>query len=337
MNENNKNVKYSVYNINNEKRLFGYDYAFKVVFIGNTRTGKSIFRQSIKKKLSMKDINSSLSTVGVDMDVVYLKETYNDSSYKRPAILKMNIWDTTGQERFSYLVQSYYKYSSCFICFFDVYNYETFRDLKEKINDIRIGLFPYVNNSKIVIVGTCCIGVEDKRQRQVSYEEATFYAETIGDDCDYFDFNPFEVGSALRVLKNVSKICMKNIDTIPYTGNINKRGSIIVNNTNNRRNNSYVTSKAVYIDKRKHMSRSSCCSCCCDTHFCFKLYNCMCKFKNTSDSDGYCNSYFQLGEESQRSSNKFYNFSTGNPKYISDSIGQYSNPMCQNVYKNTYY
>jgi small GTP-binding protein len=332
MNENNKNVKYSVYNINNEKRLLGYDYSFKVVFIGNTCTGKSIFRQSIRRKLSMKDITSSLSTVGVDMDVLYLKETYNDGSYKRPNILKMNIWDTTGQERFTYLVQSYYKNTSCFICFFDVYNYETFRDIKEKINDLSIGLFPYVNNCKFVIVGTSCLGVEDKRKRQVSYEEASIYADTIGNDCDYFDFNPFEPGSALRVLKNVSKICMGNIDTIPYTGNINKRGTIIVNNTNNRRNNSYVTSKAVYIDKRKRMARSCCCSCC-DTRFCFKLYNCMCKCKNTSDSDSYCNSYYELGEDKHSSTIKFCIFSTGNPKDISDSIGQYSNPMIKNNYE----
>jgi GTPase SAR1 family protein len=321
MNGNNKDVKHIIYNINNEKRLIGYDYAFKVVFIGNTRTGKSIFRQSIRRKLSMKDITTSLSTVGVDMDVLYLKETYNDGSYKRPNILKMNIWDTTGQDRFSYLVQSYYKYSSCFICFFDVYNYETFRDLKEKINDIRIGLFPYVNNSKIVIVGTCCIGVEDKRERQVSYEEAKLYAGTIDDDCDYFDFNPFEPGSALRVLKNVSKICMRNIDTIPYTGNINKPGSIIFNCSSNSRNHSYVTSRSVYIDKRTQMSRSFCS--CCNTQFCFRLYNCICKCKNCCHCHNYsdCDSYYELSDKKHRSYNyKFYNFSTGNPKDISDSI-----------------
>ena len=78
-----------------------YDLSFKIIVIGNAGVGKScLSMQATKKKFE----NNDLATVGFEFFVFNMK-------YKNK-VLKLQIWDTCGQEIYRSLITSFYKNSS---------------------------------------------------------------------------------------------------------------------------------------------------------------------------------------------------------------------------------
>ena len=78
-----------------------YDLSFKIIVIGNAGVGKSCLSiQATKKKFE----NNYLATVGFEFFVFNMK-------YKNK-VLKLQIWDTCGQEIYRSLITSFYKNSS---------------------------------------------------------------------------------------------------------------------------------------------------------------------------------------------------------------------------------
>ena len=78
-----------------------YDIAFKIIVIGNAGVGKScLSMQATKKRFE----NNYLATVGFEFFVFNMK--VGDK------VLKLQIWDTCGQEIYRSLITSFYKNSS---------------------------------------------------------------------------------------------------------------------------------------------------------------------------------------------------------------------------------
>ena len=64
------------------------------------------------------------STIGVD----YLSKSINYKGYK----IKINIWDTAGQEKYNSIINNYYKNVDAGIIFFDLSNINSFNKIYEK-------------------------------------------------------------------------------------------------------------------------------------------------------------------------------------------------------------
>ena len=78
-----------------------YDLAFKIIVIGNAGVGKScLSMQATKRRFE----NNYLATVGFEFFVFNMK--INNQ------VLKLQIWDTCGQEVYRSLITSFYKNSS---------------------------------------------------------------------------------------------------------------------------------------------------------------------------------------------------------------------------------
>ena len=78
-----------------------YDLSFKIIVIGNAGVGKScLSMQATKKRFE----NNYLATVGFEFFVFNMK--VGDK------VLKLQIWDTCGQEIYRSLITSFYKNSS---------------------------------------------------------------------------------------------------------------------------------------------------------------------------------------------------------------------------------
>ena len=84
-----------------KEEFSNYDLSFKIIVIGNAGVGKScLSMQATKKKFE----NNYLATVGFEFFVFNMK-------YKNK-VLKLQIWDTCGQEIYRSLITSFYKNSS---------------------------------------------------------------------------------------------------------------------------------------------------------------------------------------------------------------------------------
>ena len=78
-----------------------YELAFKMIVIGNAGVGKScLSMQATKRRFE----NNYLATVGFEFFVFNMK--INNQ------VLKLQIWDTCGQEVYRSLITSFYKNSS---------------------------------------------------------------------------------------------------------------------------------------------------------------------------------------------------------------------------------
>jgi len=208
------------------------DFKFKTILIGDYSSGKTSILRRLNNEVFN---NTYTSTIGVDYlkktfdheeiynDIIYIEDEvaqYNivhetklknfkpkninfkkyHSNYIKNEVTKnieynLSIWDTSGQEKFSFLTSTYYRNISSAIIVFDITNYNSFKaldmwikDLFQKLNDESKPYFP------IIIVGNKS---DLDKTRVISKKEASEYVGKLGFkyiECSAKnDFNIFEI------------------------------------------------------------------------------------------------------------------------------------------------
>jgi len=134
----------------------------KILLLGNSTVGKSSF---FLRYFDNKFTSSSAVTIGVDYKV--------KSIIVNNIKLKLNIWDTAGQDRFKSITKSYFKGSDGVLLIFDLTNNRSFLDVSQWISQIK----EYSEErTKIVLVGNKC----DSEERVVLKEEIEKYSVENG-------------------------------------------------------------------------------------------------------------------------------------------------------------
>ena len=147
-----------------------FDLSFKIIIVGDSGVGKSCL--SIKASRNyFEDFYSP--TVGFEFLTFNVKvEDQN---------IKLQIWDTCGQEVYRSLISSFYRSASLAIIVYSIDNDESFINIEKWLNDIKTQSNPDV---KIFLIGNKA-DLEEKRQ--VSRESGekffkdnklTFFSET---------------------------------------------------------------------------------------------------------------------------------------------------------------
>ena len=136
-----------------------YDYLFKVLLLGDSDVGKS----SLILRYTEETFNSKLvNSIGVDFK---MKKREIDGK-----IIKVQIWDTAGHERFRTITYSYYRGANAIIIVFDLSDKKSFTSITEWLKQIEKhsneNVFKFLVGNKSDLV--------DKRQ--ITYEEANQYA-----------------------------------------------------------------------------------------------------------------------------------------------------------------
>ncbi len=156
-----------------------YDFLFKSVVVGDGGSGKTAVVVRFSQGFFQENYKL---TIGVEFAV----KTINISNYN----VKLQIWDTGGQERFRYVRPLYYKGSMGCIILFDLTNRESFdhvpkwlEEVKKESGDIPILL---VGNKSDLI-----------NERAVSLKEANQIAK---------DLNMFYVESSAKNGKGVGDV-----------------------------------------------------------------------------------------------------------------------------------
>ena len=116
-----------------------YDLSFKIIVIGNSGVGKSCLALKATKNIFEEQF---MSTVGFEFFAFNLK--INDK------IIKLQIWDTCGQEVYRSLISNFYRSSSMAIIVYAIDNQESFDDLDSWVKQLKTHSGP---NVKIFIIG----------------------------------------------------------------------------------------------------------------------------------------------------------------------------------------
>jgi small GTP-binding protein len=109
--------------------------------IGSSFTGKT----SLIHRFVTDSFNTSyMTTVGVDLKSVTLAI--------QDTLARVNIWDTTGQEKFKSLTKAYFRNCHGAVAVFDLTKRDTFYSLESSIKEFRMNC-PHEAQDNIVLVG----------------------------------------------------------------------------------------------------------------------------------------------------------------------------------------
>ena len=131
-----------------------YEYLFKLLLIGNSGVGKSCI---LMRYADNSFTENFFNTIGVDFKIKTI--TLNDQ------VIKMQIWDTAGQDRFRTLTSSYYRGAHGIIIVYDVTNKDSFDNVKQWMQEIE--KFASENVNKLLVGNKSDL----EEQRKVTYDE----------------------------------------------------------------------------------------------------------------------------------------------------------------------
>ena len=144
------------------------DCVYKVLLLGDTTVGKTCFLTKYTDK-TFQEVH--ISTIGLDYRLKSMK-------LKNGKNIKLQIWDTAGQDRFRAITKNYYKGANGIILVYDVTSEKTYDNVKSWVSQIREEASPNV------IVYLCGNKIDMKEQRIVKTEDGQKLAEEFG-----FPFN----------------------------------------------------------------------------------------------------------------------------------------------------
>ena len=176
-----------------------YDYkgeyylTFKLIIIGDISVGKSsLLIRAIKHTFK----SAYSPTLGFDMFYLYIKI--------KDKILKLQIWDTGGQEIYQSLISNFYRNSSLAFMVYAIDDKNSFENIDHWLKEIKHQSNPDV---KIFLIGNKCDLIEE---RAVTYEEGETYYKN-------FDLNGFYEVSAKtgerteEILVQAAKVLIEDI------------------------------------------------------------------------------------------------------------------------------
>ena len=146
---------------------------YKILLLGDSTVGKTCFLMKYTDKTFQEE---HMTTIGFDYRIKSMK-------LKNGKTVKIQIWDTAGQDKFRAITKNYYKGSHGIILIYDITNPKTFQNITDWVSQVREEAS---HNVVIYLIGN---KIDLSNERNVSIEEGKELAEKLG--------LPFNEASAL--------------------------------------------------------------------------------------------------------------------------------------------
>jgi Ras-related protein Rab-1A len=189
---------------------FENDYVFKIIIIGNAGTGKTSLLSRLCNNIF---IDTYISTIGIDFKTkVFDIDGYN---------VKLQIWDTAGQEKFKSIVSNYYRNINGIIVVFDLSDIKSFININNWMNERDKFC---VANTSTIIVGTKS---DIKKSELITYE-------MISEICIKYKASYIETSSKnnFNIDEAFILLCKKIIEKNEYV----KKTHFIIHENDKRKN-----------------------------------------------------------------------------------------------------
>ena len=192
-----------------------YDYSFKMIVIGDAGVGKSCLTNRAAKD---KFISNYSPTIGFE----FLSFSTNIDD----KIVKLQIWDTCGQEVYRSLITNFYRNASLAMMVYSIDSKESFLHINQWLKEVRIQSNPDV---KIILIGN---KADLENERTVDYDVAQKFKEE--NQILYFEETSAKTGlnskkvfeEAARILYNEAKNYKSNSKNNELINDIKKNSNI---------------------------------------------------------------------------------------------------------------
>ena len=166
----------------NRTSLMDYNCILRLILVGDSNTGKTTILNSyinLRKGYIVND-----PTIGID----FASRVIELQDGKR---VKLQCWDTAGQEKFRCIVRSYFRGVSCCLLTFDVTSRRSFNSLDSWLRDIRDNKTCKGHDHPILMIGTKIDKptrvISKEKARQFAYDRGLLYIEINALTCDTMD------------------------------------------------------------------------------------------------------------------------------------------------------
>ena len=187
------------------------EFLYKILLLGDSSVGKTCFLMRYTDN-TFQEIH--MSTIGLDYK---LKNVQLDEG----KIVKIQIWDTAGQDRFRSITKNYYKGAHGIILIYDVTNRKTFDNVKAWVEQIREEVSDKVS---IILVGN---KIDDVEGRKVKTEEGQKMAQECG-----LSFFECSAKSGENIDSTFNELVKKTVES--YT-NVDGKGSKLNSKKRNKK------------------------------------------------------------------------------------------------------
>eukprot|EP01129_Flabellula_baltica_P015709 TRINITY_DN80_c0_g1_i2.p1 TRINITY_DN80_c0_g1~~TRINITY_DN80_c0_g1_i2.p1 ORF type:complete len:213 (+),score=48.34 TRINITY_DN80_c0_g1_i2:42-680(+) len=141
----------------------------KIVLLGDTGVGKTSIAYRYTQDEGFQHMTNP--TIGAE----FLLKNVQVDEFK----LKLQIWDTAGQEKFRSLAPMYYRGAKAALLVYDITSTESFNRVKDWVNELKTNL------TEEIIMQVVGNKKDKESQREVHFEEASAYANLVG--ANYFE------------------------------------------------------------------------------------------------------------------------------------------------------
>ena len=142
-----------------------YDYKCKLLIIGDSEVGKT----SVLSRYTKDIFNLNyLATAGIEF---FTKDDNIDNK-----IVRIELWDTAGQEKFHSLTAAFFRNAEGIIVMFDVTNSISFENIRNWTESIKTHMSSEIDNIPVIIVGNKI----DLNEREIKTQEANQYCNELG-------------------------------------------------------------------------------------------------------------------------------------------------------------
>ena len=163
-----------------------YEHLYKIIIIGDSGVGKS---NILGRYLHNKFKHDTKSTVGVEFGSKQLKVGGVN--------IKLQIWDTAGEERYRAITSAYYKGSKgCFIVY-DITSEVSFENVEKWYEEI---LKSAEKEISVILIGNKC---DLENERKVSIEMGQNKAKNL--NCPFFETSALNNTNIMTAFQSISE------------------------------------------------------------------------------------------------------------------------------------
>ena len=168
------------------------EFIYKILLLGDSSVGKTCFLMRYTDN-TFQDIH--MSTIGLDYK---LKNVQLEDG----KMVKIQVWDTAGQDRFRSITKNYYKGAHGIILIYDVTENKSFENVKNWMNQIKEEVS---NRVTIVLVGN---KIDDEENRKITTEQGESMAKEF--DIMFFECSAKTGENIDGIFNNLVKKVVEN-------------------------------------------------------------------------------------------------------------------------------
>ncbi len=231
--------------MNNAQGPEHFDYILKFIIIGDAGSGKScVLHQFIEGRQK----KSSSHTIGVEFGSKIIQVGNHR--------VKLQIWDTAGQDRYRAVTRSYYRGAAGALVVYDITNRESFNHVLNWLVDARTLARPDIS---IVLAGNKC---DLKDNRAVSFLEASRCAQE--NDVLFLETSAITGEGIEEVFSRACKSIITKIEDgsiDPATMGNSMRGGVTLSGSSSRAPGSSVAVSRTDFSKQTPANATGSCAC----------------------------------------------------------------------------